>query len=237
MYTSCIPKTEELVDLMKKALIALLVLLILGGGGAAYYFFVMKKDPTPAEKTEESVEEVAQPEADLKPIMELKPEPEQTEFYVLDRKLEVVEQPEIDGLITDYLYKGEKVEVLEKQGEWARISDYIVLKEGGPQTAEWVSMSGLSNDEVIISEKESIEILDSYLVKSDDLKIHKEKFRNTVAELISDGECDPSDFEELGGWVKSVKYSDRDVYFIYCGGLSLENKIYLDVNTNEIFSK
>ena len=222
---------------MKKALIALLVLLILGGGGAAYYFFVMKKDSPPADKTEESVEEVAQPEADLKPIMELKPEPEQTEFYVLDRKLEVVEQPEIDGLITDYLYKGEKVEVLEKQGEWARISDYIVLKEGGPQTAEWVSMSGLSNDEVIISEKESIEILDSYLVKSDDLKIHKETFRNTVAELISDGECDPSDFEELGGWVKSVKYSDRDVYFIYCGGLSLENKIYLDVNTNEIFTK
>ncbi|MEZ8576595.1 SH3 domain-containing protein [Vibrio splendidus] len=224
-------------DLMKKALIALLVLLILGGG-AAYYFLVMNKDPIPPEKMEEPAAEVAQQsDSDLAPIMDLQPEPEQTEFYVLDRKLEVVEQPEIDGLITDYLYKGEKVEVLEKQGEWARISDYIVLKEGGPQTAEWVSMSGLSNDEVIISEKESIEILDSYLVKSDDLKIHKEKFRNTVAELISDGECDPSDFEELGGWVKSVKYSDRDVYFIYCGGLSLENKIYLDVNTNEIFTK
>ncbi len=222
---------------MKKALIALLVLLILGGG-AAYYFLVMNKDPIPPEKMEEPAAQVAQQsDSDLVPIMDLQPEPEQTEFYVLDRKLEVVEQPEIDGLITDYLYKGEKVEVLEKQGEWARISDYIVLKEGGPQTAEWVSMSGLSNDEVIISEKESIEILDSYLVKSDDLKIHKEKFRNTVAELISDGECDPSDFEELGGWVKSVKYSDRDVYFIYCGGLSLENKIYLDVNTNEIFTK
>ncbi|MEZ9455053.1 SH3 domain-containing protein [Vibrio splendidus] len=224
-------------DLMKKALIALLVLLILGGG-AAYYFLVMNKDPIPPEKMEEPAAEVAQQsDSDLAPIMDLQPEPEQTEFYVLDRKLKVVEQPEIDGLITDYLYKGEKVEVLEKQGEWARISDYIVLKEGGPQTAEWVSMSGLSNDEVIISEKESIEILDSYLVKSDDLKIHKETFRNTVAELISDGECDPSDFEELGGWVKSVKYSDRDVYFIYCGGLSLENKIYLDVNTNEIFTK
>ncbi|MBB1465517.1 MULTISPECIES: SH3 domain-containing protein [Vibrio] len=224
-------------DLMKKALIALLVLLILGGG-AAYYFLVMNKDPIPPEKMEEPAAEVAQQsDSELAPIMDLQPEPEQTEFYVLDRKLEVVEQPEIDGLITDYLYKGEKVEVLEKQGEWARISDYIVLKEGGPQTAEWVSMSGLSNDEVIISEKESIEILDSYLVKSDDLKLHKETFRNTVAELISDGECDPSDFEELGGWVKSVKYSDRDVYFIYCGGLSLENKIYLDVNTNEIFTK
>ncbi|CAK2601479.1 SH3 domain-containing protein [Vibrio crassostreae] len=225
-------------DLMKKALIALLVLLILGGGGAAYYFLVMNKDPIPPEKMEEpAVEVTQQSEFDLAPIMDLQPEPEQTEFYVLDRKLEVIEQPEIDGLITDYLYKGEKVEVLEKQGEWARISDYIVLKEGGPQTAEWVSMSGLSNDEVIISEKESKEILDSYLVKSDDLKIHQEKFRNSVAKLISEGECAPSDFEELGGWVKSVKYSNRDVYFIYCGGLSIENKIYLDVNTNEIFTK
>ncbi|MCY9824611.1 SH3 domain-containing protein [Vibrio chagasii] len=222
---------------MKKALIALLVLLILGGGGAAYYFFIMKKDPTPPEKVEEPVvETIEQPEADLKPIMELQPEPEQTEFYVSDRKLKVVEQPEVDGLITDYLYKGEKVEVLEKQGDWGRISDYIVLKEGGSQTAEWVSMSGLSNDEVIISEKENKEILDSYLVKSDDLKLYQETFRNSVAKLISEGECEPGDFEELGGWVKSVRYSERDVYFIYCGGLSLENKIYLDVNTNEIFT-
>ncbi|CAH6864482.1 conserved hypothetical protein [Vibrio chagasii] len=221
---------------MKKALIALLVLLVLGGGGTAYYFFVMKEDPTPPEKVEEPVvETIEQPEADLKPIMELKPEPEQTEFYVSDRKLKVVEQPEVDGLITDYLYKGEKVEVLEKQGDWGRISDYIVLKEGGSQTAEWVSMSGLSNDEVIISEKENKEILDSYLVKSDDLKLYQETFRNSVAKLISEGECEPGDFEELGGWVKSVRYKDRDVYFIYCGGLSLENKIYLDVNTNEIF--
>ena len=222
---------------MKKALIALLVLLILGGGGAAYYFFIMKKDPTPPEKVEEAVAEtMEQPISELKPVMELQPEPEQTEFYVLDRKLEVVEQPEIDGLITDYLYKGEKVEVLEKQGDWARISDYIVLKEGGPEIAEWVAMSGLSNDEVVISDKENKEILDSYLVKSDDLKLYQEKFRNSVAKLISEGECEPSDFEELGGWVKSVRYSERDVYFIYCGGLSLENKIYLDVNTNEIFT-
>ncbi|MCC4774609.1 hypothetical protein AB4077_16150 [Vibrio cyclitrophicus] len=225
-------------DLMKKALIASLILLMLGGGGAAYYFLVMKKDSTPPEKTEEPIEDVAQQfESDLVPIVDLKPKPDQTEFYVLDRKLEVLEQPEIDGLITDYLYKGEKVEVLEKQGEWARISDYIVLKEGGPQIAEWILMSGLSNDEVIISDQERKEILDSYLIKSDDLKLHREKFRSTVAKLIFEGECDPSDFEELGGWVKSVRYIDRDVYFIYCGGLSLENKIYLDVNTDEIFTK
>ncbi|WP_299688627.1 SH3 domain-containing protein [uncultured Vibrio sp.] len=227
-------------DSMKKALIALFVLLLLAGGaGGAYYFFVMKKEPMPSEETAEPyVGSTQQMEEELAPIMdlELPLQPEQMEFYVLDRKLEVLEQPEIDGLITDYLYKGEKVEVLEKQGDWARISDYIVFKEGGPQMAEWVAMSGLSNDEVIISEKEHKEILDSYLVKSDDLKRHREIFRNSIEKLISNQECSPSDFEELGGWVKSVKYSKRDVYFIYCGGLSLENKIYLDVNTTEIFT-
>ena len=89
---------------MKKALIALLVLLILGGG-AAYYFLIMNKDPIPPEKIEEpAVEVTQQSESDLAPIMDLQPEPEQTEFYVLDRKLEVVEQPEIKNFAKPALF-------------------------------------------------------------------------------------------------------------------------------------
>ncbi|MGF1745762.1 SH3 domain-containing protein [Vibrio minamisatsumaniensis] len=226
---------------MKKALIALLALLILGGGGgAAYYFLVMKKEPISPEKNKAPVAETAiKSESKLDPVMTLKPEAEQEpkDFYVADRKLKVLNEPKKDGLITDYLYKGKKVTVLETKGNWVRISDYIVLREGEPQTAKWVSMSGLSRNEVVITEKENKEILDSYLVKSDDLKAHREMFRNTVAKLISEGDCAPSDFDELGGWVKSLKYRNRDVYFIYCDGLSLENKIYLDVNTGKTFTE
>lgn len=222
---------------MKKVIIALVILCLLGGGGAAYYFLVMKKDDVapPEEKT--PVEQVSEePKEELKPILDLSALPEQTDYYVSERKIAVYDQPNVDALIKDYLYKGDHIEVLEKSDGWGRISDYIVMREGAPEMAEWIEMSKVSEDEVIISADEHVEILDSYLVKSDDLKTYQKSFRVAVGSLIENGTCEPGDFEELGGWVKSVKYSNRNVYFIYCGGLKLEDKIYLDADTGEIFS-
>lgn len=223
---------------MKKVIIALVVLCLLGGGGAAYYFLVMKKDDV-AQSEEQATPTEQVPEApkeELKPILDLSALPEQTDFYVSERKIAVFDAPDVDALIKDYLYKGDHIEILEKSNGLGRISDYIVLHEGGPEMAEWVEMSKLSEDEVIISADEHVEILDSYLVKSDDLKTYRKPFRVAIDSLIENGTCEPGDFEELGGWVKSVKYSSRNVYFIYCGGLKLENKIYLDADTGEIFS-
>jgi len=223
---------------MKKVIIALVILCLLGGGGAAYYFLVMKKDDViPAEEEKAPVEQMSEePKEELKPILDLSALPEQTDYYVSERKIAVYDEPNVDALIKDYLYKGDHIEVLEKSNGWGRITDYIVLREGAPEMAEWIEMSKLSEDEVIISADEHVEILDSYLVKSDDLKTYRKPFRLAVDSLIENGTCEPGDFEELGGWVKSVKYSNRNVYFIYCGGLKLENKIYLDADTGEIFS-
>ncbi|MDK9738411.1 hypothetical protein KI655_14015 [Vibrio sp. D404a] len=223
---------------MKKVIIALVILCLLGGGGAAYYFLVMKKDDVAqSEEQAKPIDQVSEePKEELKPILDLAALPEQTDFYVSERKIAVFDAPDVDALIKDYLYKGDHIEILEKSNGWGRISDYIVLREGGPEMAEWVEMSKLSEDEVIISPDEHVEILDSYLVKSDDLKTYRKPFRVAIDSLIENGTCEPGDFEELGGWVKSVKYSSRNVYFIYCGGLKLENKIYLDADTGEIFS-
>ena len=223
---------------MKKVIIALVILCLLGGGGAAYYFLVMKKDDVAqSEEQAKPIDQVSEePKEELKPILDLAALPEQTDFYVSERKIAVFDAPDVDALIKDYLYKGDHIEILEKSNGWGRISDYIVLREGGPEMAEWVEMSKLSEDEVIISADEHVEILDSYLVKSDDLKTYRKPFRVAIDSLIENGTCEPGDFEELGGWVKSVKYSSRNVYFIYCGGLKLENKIYLDADTGEIFS-
>ena len=223
---------------MKKVIIALVILCLVGGGGAAYYFLVMKKDDVaqPEEQAKPVEQASTESQEELKPILDLAALPEQTDFYVSDRKIAVFDEPNVDALIKDYLYKGDHIEVLEKSNGWGRISDYIVMHEGGPEMAEWVEMSKLSEDEVIISVDEHVEILDSYLVKSDDLKTYRKPFRVAIDGLIENGTCEPGDFEELGGWVKSVKYSNRNVYFIYCGGLKLENKIYLDADTGEIFS-
>lgn len=220
---------------MKKALIALAILLLLGGAGAGYYFFFMQKDEPVVEQKLEP-EQPSEPEEKPKPIMDLEaPAPEITEYYVTERRINVYNKPEHQALIVDTLYKGEKVSVLEKADGWFRLSDYIVYEEGGEETAEWVDSKGLSDAEPVIKEQERLEILDGYLQKSDDLKTHLDMFRNKTQQLLGDETCDPSDFEELGGWVRSVTYKKRNVYFIYCGGLEQENKIYLDVDKGEIF--
>ncbi|KGR36228.1 SH3 domain protein [Vibrio campbellii] len=220
---------------MKKALIALVILLLFGGAGAGYYFFFMQKEEPVAEQKQEP-EKPNEPAEKPKPIMDLEaPAPEITEYYVIERRIDVYNKPEHQALIVDSLYKGEKVSVLEKVDGWFRLSDYIVYEEGGEETAEWVDSKGLSDAEPVIKEHERLEILDGYLQKSDDLKTHLDMFRNKTQQLLDDETCDPSDFEELGGWVRSVTYKTRNVYFIYCGGLEQENKIYLDVDKGEIF--
>ncbi|CAE6961182.1 hypothetical protein ACOMICROBIO_LKFPLAJE_05038 [Vibrio sp. B1FIG11] len=220
---------------MKKALIALVILLLFGGAGAAYYFFFMQKEEPVAEQKQEP-EKPNEPAEKPKPIMDLEaPAPEITEYYVIERRIDVYNKPEHQALVVDSLYKGEKVSVLEKVDGWFRLSDYIVYEEGGEETAEWVDSKGLSDAEPVIKEHERLEILDGYLQKSDDLKTHLDMFRNKTQQLLDDETCDPSDFEELGGWVRSVTYKTRNVYFIYCGGLEQENKIYLDVDKGEIF--
>lgn len=220
---------------MKKALIALVILLLFGGAGAGYYFFFMQKEEPVAEQKQEP-EKPNEPAEKPKPIMDLEaPAPEITEYYVIERRIDVYNKPEHQALVVDSLYKGEKVSVLEKVDGWFRLSDYIVYEEGGEETAEWVDSKGLSDAEPVIKEHERLEILDGYLQKSDDLKTHLDMFRNKTQQLLDDETCDPSDFEELGGWVRSVTYKKRNVYFIYCGGLEQENKIYLDVDKGEIF--
>ncbi|ASI93772.1 SH3 domain-containing protein [Vibrio rotiferianus] len=220
---------------MKKIIIAVFILLLLGGAGAGYYFFFMQSDEpeaTVAEPVPVTTESTEAP----KPIMDLEAKPKEiTEYYVIERKISVYNEPSEDGLIVDSLYKGEKLSVLEKKDGWFRISAYIVYHEGGEETAEWVDSQGLSDAAPVIKEQERLEILDSYLGKSDDLKEHRKVFRSTTQRLLKDGTCKPEDFEELGGWVRSVTYKTRNVYFIYCGGIEQENKIYLDVDNGDIF--
>ncbi|AXT73098.1 SH3 domain-containing protein [Vibrio sp. dhg] len=220
---------------MKKALIVMMAVLLLGGAGFGYYFFFMQKDQ-PEPTTEASSPEAKVKEEASKPVMDLESvPPETTEYYVIERQVSAYNKPDHNALVVDTIYKGEKVVVLEKSNGWYRISDYLVYEDGGEETAEWLDAKGLSDAEPVIKEQERLEILDGYLQKSDDLKDNLEIFRNKTQLLLDDNTCEPEDFTELGGWVRSVTYKQRNVYFIYCGGLEQENKIYLDVNSGEIF--
>ncbi|MBA5760783.1 hypothetical protein H2O73_00375 [Vibrio sp. 404] len=213
--------------------ILLLVGIALAGGG--YYMFYLKPEQDAAKLAEQQTPlpvEQSQPE----PMPIPTPVAEKTDYYVSPEKLGVREMPDKSAFIESILYRGDKVHILEKRDGWGRISPFYVYNEGGPEVAEWIPMDALLEVPPTITKQERIKTISSYVEGSDDFKQYFDVFIQTTDDLIKEGICLPPDFEELKGWVKSVKY-EQDVYFVYCGGLKQANKIYLNVQTGNIFYK
>lgn len=101
--------------------------------------------------------------------------------------------------------------------------------------AEWVELSGLSTERPA-DPAQSAAADEALVAQSDDFARHRRAFATAAAQLINEGRCTRADFEEMGGWMKSVnQYRDQPVYFTYCGGMTNANKIYLDAATGRIF--
>jgi hypothetical protein len=78
---------------------------------------------------------------------------------------------------------------------------------------------------------------ETLVAQSQDFTEHRAAFVKAAKELIEDGRCTPRDFEKTGGWMKAViNYRDQPVYFTYCGGMTISNRIYLNAETGRIFS-
>ncbi|MGF1910810.1 hypothetical protein L4C38_15335 [Vibrio kasasachensis] len=220
---------------MKKILMVILLLVGIGLAGGGYYMFYLKPEQDAAKLALQKPTppiELGQSEPTPLPT----PIVEKTDYYVSPEKLGVREMPDKSAFIESILYRGDKVHILEKRDGWGRISPYYVYNEGDPEVAEWIPMEALLEVPPTITRKERIKTISSYVEDSDDFKLHFDVFIQTTDDLIEEGICLPPDFEELKGWVKSVKY-EQDVYFVYCGGLKLANKIYLNVQTGKIFYK
>ncbi|HWV31046.1 MAG TPA: hypothetical protein VN038_15410, partial [Dyadobacter sp.] len=63
--------------------------------------------------------------------------------------------------------------------------------------------------------------------QSDDFKRHQSALAKAAKKLIDDGTCKVSDFEYVGGFVKSMNHKNKPVYFTYCGGMTISNRLYL----------
>lgn len=74
-----------------------------------------------------------------------------------------------------------------------------------------------------------------YVTDSDDYDAHGEIFAQAAITLVGRGKCSLLDFTEMGGWVKSIAHKSEPVYFTYCGEMKLDNRIYLDVETAEVY--
>jgi hypothetical protein len=75
---------------------------------------------------------------------------------------------------------------------------------------------------------------ESYLKNSDDLDRHRVAFVTAAKKLIAKGRCSTEDFREAGGWIKSTS-KGQSIYFTYCGGFTISNRLYLDVSSGRIF--
>lgn len=148
----------------------------------------------------------------------------------------------------------DKLSILETRDGWARVSKYYdasckngrseyvdsgnasCVAENGivdGQLAEWVSMSYLSSDRPADPADSAAD--GERLVKgSDDFAAHRKVFTEAANKLISQGRCTEADFLENGGWVKSTSQG-ASMYFMYCGGFSVSNRIYLDASSGEVF--
>ncbi|MCG9682190.1 hypothetical protein L1D31_06360 [Vibrio sp. Isolate23] len=220
---------------MKKIIMVVLLLLGIACAGGGYYIFYLK----PQQDAEAAA---AMMEANKKPpplpVKEEKappPKPEVTDFYVSPAKLGVREYPQYEAFVESVVYRGDKLHILEKKNGWGRISPYYVYEEGGEEVAEWVPMEALLEVAPTITKEERVETVSSYIEESDDFKLHFEMFVQKTDQLLKEKTCVPEDFEETSGWIRSLTFEQRDVYFVYCGGIKQANKVYLDVKTGEIF--
>ena len=146
----------------------------------------------------------------------------------------------------------EGVEALEKKGKWVRVtktysascvggkSEYV--KEGNKSCtsangikdgkfAEWVQAKDLSEKRPE-DPAEGASGDDTLVKGSDDYRIHKTQFAKAARQLINDGTCTEGDFQEMGGWMASTNRGPG-MYFTYCGGMTLSNKVYLDAKSGK----
>lgn len=157
--------------------------------------------------------------------------------------------------IVGRLFFRESADVQERRNGWARVSrsydascvngrsEYVDKGndrcnrdngvEGG-QFAEWVELRSLSatrppDPAATASSAERL------VANSDDFAQHRAAFTRAAEQLISTGRCTEADFTELGGWVKSTIERDAPVYFMYCGGMTLANKVHLNAATGRIY--
>ena len=157
--------------------------------------------------------------------------------YVTADRLDVRLAPNRSGKITNVLDRGQKVNVLEVQGEWARISRYydgsIEGVSGG--VARWVASSYLSHSEsfdVSVDRALRKSLLDKALSISDDFHEYSSTFLAAAEQLVDQRRCTVKDFEIRGGWRRSRTRGSRFYYVVYGGVPS--RRIYLNVRSGKV---
>ncbi len=162
--------------------------------------------------------------------------------------------PSTECGIVGQLFFRESALVLEKRNGWGRISQYYdgscasgrsdyvdsgnsacTVANGfdGGQFAEWVSLDLLVDDRPA-DPSAGASGTAALVAGSDDFRLHEAAFIAAAEKLMADGTCTAANFQEMGGWMKSMNNKAEPVYFTYCGG-SGSDRIYLNAGTGATY--
>lgn len=159
-------------------------------------------------------------------------------YVVTSRKLNVRLAPNKNGVIANTLSKGQRVEVFEFKDGWARISrSYDGEAEGLTGTvARWVVEEDISTNFYPENKKVKTDsAIENAIKSSEDFSKYQSIFISASEKLIKSGKCNLGDFKEMGGWWRSSSHNPKPIYFTYCGGMNINNRIYLNVVSGAIF--
>jgi hypothetical protein len=199
----------------------------------------------PAARVLEAPIQTAEPSAVIaEPPVQTEPE---DKYWVTIDRLNRRTCPSTACGIVGQLFFREAATVYEQRGGWARISNYYAascvngrseyVDSGNNRCthdngivdgkfAEWVSAEFLSQERPPDPAAGATGI-EALVAQSDDYRIYKAAFVKATQALISSGQCNEADFREIGGWVKS-SHRDQPIYFMYCGGWTSANRLYLN---------
>ena len=71
---------------------------------------------------------------------------------------------------------------------------------------------------------------------SDNFEANRDAFIKLSQKVLDSGKCTLADFKENGGWAKATgSNAKKPVYFIYCGGFTLSDKVYLNISSGRVW--
>ena len=162
--------------------------------------------------------------------------------------------PSTDCGIVGWMFFRQGAHVFEERDGWARVSRYYdalcvngrseYVDSGASRCdpdngiidgsfAEWVAIDFLSENRPTDPAADATGV-EALVSGSDDFQRYRAVFARSAQSLMSSEQCSEADLRR--GWRKStLNYRNQPIYFLYCGGLTVSNRLYLNTETGEIF--
>ncbi len=161
------------------------------------------------------------------------------DYWVNVDRVEIRAAPDPKAKSISYNGRGWKMLVIEVKNGWGRTSKYYDGADDGlrGQIAEWVPMSALDTVE---PPKETVHAGDpdvtQYLTGSDNFGKHRKVMIRAAQDLMANHTCTMNDFKMNGAWFQMPEGGlSNPIYFTYCGSMTSEGRVYLNVNTGKAY--